>query len=136
MKGLERRINKFDHARLAALCTAKVKEEDGFPSGLLQKLLKKSQLVEHKSTPPQLVTMNSCVEVLNVHTKKKMELTLVFPDEADPDQRRISIEDSVAMALLGHGKGEIVEYPSPTGSIWLKIERVMYQPEAAGNYAL
>lgn len=136
MKDLNRRINKFDYARLVALCTARVKGGDGFPSDLLRKLLKKSQILEHKSTPPQLVTMNSCVEVLNVQTKERMKLTLVFPDNTDTDRKKISIEDPMAMAVLGHGKGEIVNYASSTGSIWLKIERVIYQPEAAGNYAL
>lgn len=136
MKKLERRINKYDYERLEAICTTPGKEEEAYLLADVLKRVKPSLLVAHNSTPPQVVTMNSRVLVQNLRTKQRIEVTLVFPDEADEIENKISILEPLGAALLGYGIGETVQYATPAGSVWMKIERVSYQPETAGNYTM
>jgi len=91
MKKLERRINKYDYERLEALCATPGKEEEAYLLADVLKRVKSSLLVAHNSTPPQVVTMNSRVLVQNLRTKQRIEVTLVFPDEADEIEYKISI---------------------------------------------
>ncbi|HOG24153.1 MAG TPA: GreA/GreB family elongation factor, partial [Candidatus Omnitrophota bacterium] len=51
-------------------------------------------------------------------------------------KNRISILAPIGMALLGYRVGDIVEWKVPAGTRRLKIEEVLYQPEAAGEYDL
>jgi len=39
----------------------------------------------------------------------------------------------VGSAVVGYRSGDIVEWRVPAGSKRLKIEKVLYQPEAAGD---
>jgi regulator of nucleoside diphosphate kinase len=61
---------------------------------------------------------------------------VVFPSEADSEQGKISILAPVGTALLGYRVGDTVEWKLPGGLRRLKIERILYQPEAAGDYHL
>jgi regulator of nucleoside diphosphate kinase len=65
-----------------------------------------------------------------------MVFTLVFPAEADYERGRLSVLAPIGMALLGYRAGETVEWKVPSGVRRLKIEQVLYQPEAAGDYHL
>jgi regulator of nucleoside diphosphate kinase len=61
---------------------------------------------------------------------------VVFPSEADSEQGKISVLAPVGTALLGYRVGDTVEWVVPGGLRRLKIERILYQPEAAGDYHL
>ena len=39
-------------------------------------------------------------------------------------------------ALLGTRVGDVVEFAAPAGTRRLKVEKVLYQPEAAGDFHL
>jgi len=60
----------------------------------------------------------------------------VYPSFANPAKNRISILAPIGMALLGYQTGDVVEWKVPAGMRRLKIEEVLYQPEAAGEYDL
>jgi regulator of nucleoside diphosphate kinase len=80
--------------------------------------------------------MNSQVRVKDMDSKTEMVFTLVFPAEADYEQGRLSVLAPVGTALLGYRAGEIVEWKVPGGVRKLRIEQILYQPEAAGDYDL
>ena len=62
---------------------------------------------------------------------------IVYPAEANPSEGRISVLSPVGAALLGEPEGREVELPLPHGqSRRIRIESVLYQPEARGDYAL
>jgi transcription elongation GreA/GreB family factor len=42
----------------------------------------------------------------------------------------------VGTAILGYREGAVVEWSVPFGQRWLSIEKILYQPEAAGDYHL
>ena len=49
---------------------------------------------------------------------------------------KVSVLAPIGTALLGYRAGETVEWEVPGGVRRLKIEQVLYQPEAAGDYHL
>jgi transcription elongation factor GreA len=50
-----------------------------------------------------------------------MEYELVGPLEADPGQRRISIDSPVGRAVVGHRAGDVVEVETPRGTRTIEI---------------
>ena len=60
----------------------------------------------------------------------------VFPKEADIDRGRLSVISPVGTAILGYTEGDTIEWKVPSGKRRIKIEKVLYQPEAAGDYHL
>lgn len=78
--------------------------------------------------------MNSRLRVRDVDSGRDLTLTIVFPSDADLEQGKISIVAPIGTALLGYRVGDTVEWRVPAGVRRLKIEEILYQPEAAGHY--
>ena len=100
----------------------------------LQGELDRARIVPATEVPPDVVTMNSAVAVRDADAGTEMTFHLVFPAEADFDRNQISILAPVGMAVLGYRVGDTIEWPVPGGTKHLEIERVLYQPEAAGHF--
>ncbi len=98
--------------------------------------LAKAQTVASREIPGDVVTMRSLVHVKDMKAGTEMDLSVVFPSEADSEQGKISVLAPVGTALLGYRVGDTVEWNVPGGLRRLKIERILYQPEAAGDYHL
>ncbi len=131
-------ITEFDQRRLEELigvgeATGDLAREDLCD---LQRELARAKVVSTRQVPAGVVTMNSQVELTDVDTQARMTYTLVFPAAADYDQGRISVLAPVGTAILGYAEGDIVEWPVPAGKRRLRIDKVIYQPEAAGDYHL
>lgn len=45
-------------------------------------------------------------------------------------------QHSLELALLGYQEGDVVKWPVPSGMRHLKIEAILYQPEAIGEFDL
>ena len=86
--------------------------------------------------PHDVVTMNSRVQLVDLDTGEAMTYTLVFPDDADLRQGKISVLAPIGTAMLGYRVGDTFEWRVPAGLRRLKIEAILYQPEAAGDYHL
>jgi regulator of nucleoside diphosphate kinase len=81
--------------------------------------------------------MNSRVLFEDVRTNEAGTVTIVYPADANPSEGRISVLSPVGAALLGEPEGRELELPLPHGqSRRIRIESVLYQPEAQGDYAL
>jgi regulator of nucleoside diphosphate kinase len=102
----------------------------------LQTELERAQVVSPEEVPEAVITMNSTVVLLDVDTRQEETYTLVFPEHADPDLGRISVLAPVGMAMLGYEAGDTFEWPVPDGVRRLRVEKILYQPEAAGDYHL
>ena len=63
-------------------------------------------------------------------------MTVVFPGAAEVNSGRISVLALMGLALLGCREGEEVEWPTPSRTRRLWIERVVYPPEASGRFDL
>lgn len=80
--------------------------------------------------------MRSTVRLKDLESGKEMIYSLVFPDEADVEQGRISVLAPVGTAMIGYRGGDTIEWEVPSGLRRLKVEEVLYQPEASGDYHL
>lgn len=94
--------------------------------------IKRSVMVPSDRVPPDLVTMNSRVVVRDLETDEATLYTLVFPDAGD-DAGNLSVLSPVGTAILGFSCGDTIQWPGPAGRLRLRIERIEYQPEAAGD---
>ena len=102
----------------------------------LEEELDKAHIVGSRDIPGDVVTMRSQVRVKDMKSGTEMDLSVVFPYEADLEQGKISVLAPVGTALLGYRVGDTIEWKVPGGLRRLKIERILYQPEAAGDYHL
>lgn len=101
----------------------------------LEAELERAHIVTPADVPPDVVTMNSEVQVRNLTTGETQVFTLVFPAEANVDLKKVSVLAPIGMAVLGYRVGDVIEWTVPAGTRRLEIERVLYQPEAAGAHS-
>jgi regulator of nucleoside diphosphate kinase len=102
----------------------------------LERELDRAVIVDPKKVPPDLVTMNSKVRLEDLELGDEMVYTLVFPEEADLSQNKISILAPIGTAMLGYRVGDTFEWKVPEGISKMKIKEIIYQPEASGDYDL
>lgn len=131
-------ITKFDRDRLIdAVNEAQRGEYRG--SQYIEKLkqeLERAEVVDSHRVPGDVVTMNSKIRLVDLDTHEEMVFTLVFPQDADIAQRRISVLAPIGTAALGYRLGDSFEWEVPEGKSRLKVEEILYQPEASGDYDL
>lgn len=102
----------------------------------LQTELDRAKVVKPDKVPSDVVTMNSRVCLVDLDTRKEEIYTVVFPEDANTAQGKISVLAPIGTAMLGYEVGDIFEWEVPAGKRRWKIKRILYQPEAAGDYHL
>ncbi|HZY80618.1 MAG TPA: GreA/GreB family elongation factor [Cyclobacteriaceae bacterium] len=95
-----------------------------------------AQLMPQKKIAKNVVTMNSRVKLRDQANQREAEITITYPQDAEPRERRVSVFSEIGVALLGRKENEIVSWRVPNGIGTFRIEEVLYQPEAAGDYFL
>lgn len=98
----------------------------------LEAELDRAEVVAAENIPQDVVTMNSQVRVLDLDARKETVYTLVFPPDADISKNRISVLAPIGTALLGYRVGDVIEWQVPAGVKRLRVEEILYQPEAVG----
>jgi len=96
--------------------------------------LDRAVVVAPKEIPPEVVTMNSTAELLDLDTGESVLFTLVFPQEADVGADKISVLAPIGAGMLGYKVGDEFEWQVPDGLRRMKVMRIAYQPEAAGDF--
>ena len=129
-------ITETDLKRLRELIMVarQYKKEEEHYLQELEAELERGIVVKSQDIPPNVITMNSEVHLRDLKSNKEKTYRLVFPDNADATQGKISILAPIGTALLGYKVGDIVEWTVPSGIAKLKVEKILYQPEAAGDY--
>jgi regulator of nucleoside diphosphate kinase len=105
----------------------------------LQKLeseLRRAEVVEPHLIPPDIVTMNSTVRLLDQTSGETLVFTLVYPDQAAIRDWKISVLAPVGTAILGCRVGDTIDWDVPAGRQRVTIDSILYQTEAAGEYSL
>jgi regulator of nucleoside diphosphate kinase len=98
--------------------------------------LKAAKLFTQKQIAGSVITMNSRIQVRDLATQKVAEITITYPLDADPRERRVSVFSEIGLALLGGKANDIVSWRVPGGTGRFQVEKIIYQPEAAGDYSL
>ncbi|MBP8790713.1 MAG: nucleoside diphosphate kinase regulator [Breznakibacter sp.] len=131
-------MSRLDYQRIQD-CINKARKTPSAGMGDVQKLageLKIAKVVEPQEVPADVVTMNSEVKISFLNNNNTVKFKIVYPDEACMRENRISIFSPIATALLGYRTGMEVEWMVPAGLTKIRIDEILYQPEAAGNYTL
>jgi regulator of nucleoside diphosphate kinase len=102
----------------------------------LKKELGRGEVVAPTAVARDTVTMNSRVRVRPDGSRRGEVYTLVYPEEADFEAGKLSVLSPLGRALLGAREGDSVEVDAPAGVRTFKVEKVLYQPEAAGDFHL
>lgn len=138
MKKREIFITAFDRKRLDELITVAADFSGRGRDDLndLAAELDRAKVVESKKVPPTVVTMNSEVLLRDITTDEEMTYRLAFPSDADIDSKSISVLAPVGSSILGYKEGDIVECDVPSGKRQIEIRKILYQPEAAGDFHL
>lgn len=130
-------ITETDKNRLSWLIET-TRERDGVEDReYLDKLeheLERATIVEANAIPADVITMGSKVRLRDLVSGEANIYSLVFPRDADFNQGKISVLAPIGTAILGYRKGDTIEWQVPSGLRRLKVDDVIYQPEAAGHF--
>lgn len=127
-----------DHARLTELVEEHHYANQGADSDAFKKLrheLERAQLVAEKDIPPDVVTMDSQVQVFDLEMGDRYVFTLSWPNQKKTVDDRINVLAPLGMALLGSRVGQHIEWPLPEGTCRLRVEEVLFQPEHNITYS-
>lgn len=94
----------------------------------LSQELARARVVPAAELPPDVVALDSTVLCRNLATGESQEFTLVLPGEADPSEGRLSILAPIGTALLGFREGDEIEWPIPSGTVRMCLDKVR-QPQ-------
>ena len=100
----------------------------------LDKELDRAEVFMPEEIPTDVITMNSTFRLRDLDSGEETVYTLVFPAMADSMKGKISILVPVGTAVLGCRVGDTVEWEVPSGLKKLRVKRIIYQPEAAGDF--
>lgn len=138
MSGKPIRITEFDLERLKKLLQDAQYTEyrDSEYLERLQVEINRAEVVAPQDIPVDVITMNSTVCLVDLDTGEEETYTLVFPEDADLKLGKISVLAPIGTAMLGYEMGDVFEWEVPAGKRNLKVKKILYQPEASGDYDL
>lgn len=131
-------LTKNDYTRIYKAITD-AKNSKTINSNEAEKLLSelsKAEIVPSEKIDKDVVTMNSEVKLFFENTQKEQSFKIVYPQDANLKENKISIFSPIATALIGYKIGEEIEWIVPGGMTKIKIVDLIYQPEAAGDFDL
>ncbi len=124
-------VNSLDKQRIL-----ETMDHSGTPPDHLARMLARiesARSVRPVAVPPDLVTMNSIVRVLDPDTGDEDTYALVYPESPNPDAEWITVHSSLGAELFSRWVGEEIEFNARRGPARLVIKALDYQPESAGD---
>jgi len=97
--------------------------------------LNRAEIVENQDIPKNVITMNSKVKLTFDYSEDEV-IILVYPNEGEIDENKISILSPIGTAILGYSEGDIIEWKVPNGVVKILVEEILYQPEANLDIAI
>ncbi|KAF1693424.1 bifunctional GNAT family N-acetyltransferase/nucleoside diphosphate kinase regulator [Pseudoxanthomonas koreensis] len=123
-------ITEIDRDRLSSLL-AFAQDPGVFE---LEHEIERATVVDPGQVAGDVVTMNS--RALLKLDDEAVEVTLVYPEDADRSAGKLSVCSGIGTAILGYREGDALDWRMPDRTRRIRIEKVLYQPEAAGNFHL
>ncbi|WP_088158305.1 bifunctional GNAT family N-acetyltransferase/nucleoside diphosphate kinase regulator [Achromobacter xylosoxidans] len=123
-------ITEIDKARLKSL----IELEQGPTIVELEHELERAIVVKPQQVARDVVTMNS--RALLQLDDEELEVALVYPEDADSSAGKFSVCSDVGAAILGYQEGDAIDWRIADRTRRIGIRKVLYQPEAAGDFHL
>lgn len=127
-KDYQRLVDAIKQLRLSAIGNTNIKS--------LAEQLKEARIIPSNHTPNDLITMNSRVLLKRLDNEQELELAVVYHDDADIKQKKVSVFAPMGIALLGKREQQVISCHLPNGDITYLVSKLLYQPEAAGDLNL
>jgi len=123
-------ITEMDQSRLQEL----IELEHGPAVVELEHEIERAIVVAPERVAEDVVTMNSRV-VLHLDDEER-EVSLVYPQDADERSGKLSVLSDLGAAILGYRKGDAIDWVVSSRTRRILIDRLIYQPEASGDFHL
>lgn len=131
-------VNRLDYLRIQKQI-AEARQNKTIDASEAEKLineLNSAIILDPDKIPGDVVTMNSVVKISFVDAEKQQEFKIVYPNEANFKEKKVSIFSPIATALIGFRVGDLIEWMVPGGLTKIRIDEIVYQPEASGDFTL
>jgi len=122
-------LSAHDYERLSTLAHAARNRMPDLADELAEELGRAHVLASGKC-PQNTVCMNSEVEFRDEATGRVQQVTLVYPEEADISQRKISVLTPIGTALIGLAIGKSITWETPTGEVRRLTVLAVREPKA------
>lgn len=117
-------ISKIDYVNLTQL----IERADSAAAEALDEEISRARIVATHDLPENAVSMNSIVTFSDIDSAEEKTIQLVYPQNADINQLKISILSPVGSALIGLLPGGTIKWPMPQGKFRrLKVIAVKQQ---------
>ena len=100
----------------------------------LQTELEKATVVDPVELPPDVISMNSVIQLKLSGTDEIRELQLVYPKDLQKNKPQVSVFAPVGMALLGRCQGELIQWRHAGTNGNIEVMKLLSQPEREGVY--
>jgi regulator of nucleoside diphosphate kinase len=123
-------ITEIDKAKLESL----IMLEQGPAVVELEHELERAIVVKAQQVACNVITMNS--RALLQLDDEEIEVALVYPEDADSNAGKHSVCSDIGAAILGYQEGDAIDWRVSDRTRRIEIRKVLYQPEAAGDFHL
>lgn len=123
-------ITEVDQARLRNL----VAFESAAAVYELEHEIERAVVVDPRQVPRDVVTMNA--RALLQLDDEEQEVALVYPEDADDRAGKLSVCSGIGTAILGYREGDAFDWRLADRTRRIRIGKLLYQPEAAGDFHL
>jgi regulator of nucleoside diphosphate kinase len=96
----------------------------------LDRELDRAMIVTNEHLPHDVITMHSRVRLVMDDAEQEI-VSLVYPNETDLAENRISVLSPIGTAILGYREGDVIQWKVPFGTTKITVDKVLYQPEAS-----
>ncbi len=128
-------VTSDDRKRLQALLSRPTESMDRDDVSGLVGEVQRAVVVPASEIPPDVITMNTRARLIDLDQRTTLDYTVVYPEDADFAAGRISVVAPIGAAMLGYRVGDEIEWVVPSGPRRLRVEAILYQPEAAGDFS-
>jgi regulator of nucleoside diphosphate kinase len=92
--------------------------------------LARAVVVPDGELPDNVIALNSTVELEDLTHNEVDQYTLVWPDQADIDEGKISILAPLGVGMIGFKVGDQFEWETPAGMITYRVRQVSRNAQA------
>lgn len=92
----------------------------------LEETLKLAKLVEEKAEISSKLGIGNSIVLIDMASGEELHYTIVNPREVDLTRGKISSASPLGKAIIGRGRGDIVEIVAPAGRLRYRIEKIKH----------
>lgn len=92
----------------------------------LEGIINRARIMDSSELPTDKVYILSVVKVKNLKLKKNITYTMVSPEEANIEDKKISVSSPIGKALLGKKVGDVINVIVPAGEISLEVLEISH----------